>query len=329
MEPIVLMQHKWSQSLHVPVYLYFGGLTAGVFIVAVLADLVGIKRERFKRLSRISALVAIPLLAVAGFFLTVHLGKPERGLAFPFFFTNYDSWMTRGGWVVSIATGFVVLYGALWWRGTAPRARQIVGVVGIPAAVGLAMYTGALLAGAGFVPLWSMKYLPLLFLNSGLTTGIAAAGVAAVLAWPFLRQGGDGPRPVVAWLSAALVVMIGLELLELYTFMTYLANDSGSLRPVGEFVAPVGGRRAYEFVTQGPLAPWFWWGVVAVGLLIPVALTVPEFLLRRWSMPIATVKFALVLVGGFVLRYVIVRGGDLKAPLPFPPQSWPVPGLGG
>ncbi len=38
-------------------------------------------------------------------------------------------------------------------------------------------------------------------------------------------------------------------------------------------------------------------------------------------------KFVLILVGGLVLRYVIVWGGDMKAPLAFPPSVWPVPGV--
>jgi hypothetical protein len=44
---------------------------------------------------------------------------------------------------------------------------------------------------------------------------------------------------------------------------------------------------------------------------------------------VAVVKFLSVLAGGYILRLVVVWGGDLKAPLPFPPSSWPVPGLGG
>lgn len=328
MESIILRQEQWSHSPLIPLYLFFGGLAAGIFIVAALADLVGIKVERFRRISRVAALIAIPSLALAGVFLTAHLGKPERGLAFTVFFTNYGSWMTRGAWVVGGAGPVILLYGVLWWFGAVPRLRRVLGVVGIPAAAGLAMYTGALLAGAKFVPLWSMKYLPLLFLNSGLTTGVAAVGFVFALVWPFLRASGESSRGVVGWLSVALVVLIAVELYELYSFMTYLASapgGKGAAVPTGVFVAPAGTRQAYELVTQGELAPWFWWGIVGVGLVIPLALTVPEFVLRRWATPIATVKFAMVLVGGFMLRWVIVHGGDLKAPLPFPPSKWPVP----
>jgi formate-dependent nitrite reductase membrane component NrfD/mono/diheme cytochrome c family protein len=334
MEPIVLWQHKWSESPYVALYLFFGGLTAGVFIVAALAELAGRKRQRWQRLARLCALTAVPLLALAGLFLTVHLGKPERGLAFPLFFTNYESWMTRGGWIVGTSAVIVVLYAVLWYFEVFPGLRRVLGLVGIPVLAGLSLYTGLLLSGAGYVPLWHRRFLPLLFFNSGLTTGVAAAGLATLLGWRLAGGAGEDPRPVVRGLSLALALLIGVELYELYAFMSHLARGAPvkelspfAAAPTGAFVAPMGGRLAYELVTRGALAPWFWGGVVGVGLILPLLLTLAEFLLRRWSGLVAGVKFALVVAGGYVLRAVIVAGGDLKAPLPFPPSLWPLPTL--
>jgi hypothetical protein len=42
MEPIILMNSKWGNDLFVPMYLFFGGLSGGLFVVAVAADLLGI-----------------------------------------------------------------------------------------------------------------------------------------------------------------------------------------------------------------------------------------------------------------------------------------------
>jgi formate-dependent nitrite reductase membrane component NrfD len=328
MEPIILTQTKWSESLHVPLYLFFGSLAAGTFIVAVLADLIALRAPRFRPLARVAALAAVPMLAIAGYTLTSHLGKPERGMAFPLFFTNYNSWMTRGGWVVGGTSPLIVLYAVLWWFGAYPIARRIIGVIGIPLAAGLAMYTGRLLAGAMFVPLWSAEHLPLLFLNSGLTTGLAAAGLLFALLWPWLRSTAqESSRVVVLSISLTLVLAIVLELAELRAFLGFLQSDVRSGPATGFFAAPIGGRMAYDLVTAGALSQWFWVGIIGVGLVGPLALTLPEVLLRRWSTPIAAVKFAMVLAGGFILRWVIVQGGDLKAPLPIPPSKWPVPGF--
>ncbi len=328
MEPIVLWQTKWSDGPFVPLYLYFGGLTAGLFIVAVLADLLGIKWKRFEMFSKVAAYSAIVMLGLAGFFITVHLGKPERGMAFPIFFTNYGSWMTRGGWIVGTSGALLVLYDVLWYFSIRSKIRRIVGVIGIPFLAMLAVYTGLLLTSAGFVPLWSNKFLPVLFLNSGLTTGFAAAGFIFLLAWPFLGSKDEDPQGVVRWVGLAVVVFILLELFELYSFMTYL-EASGGRTPTGQFVAPKGGKLAYEYVTKGELAPWFWWGVIGVGLTIPLVLTLVEFFVRPWERVVATTKFALILIGGVVLRFVIVWGGNLSAPLVFPPSKWAIPPLAG
>ncbi len=62
-----------------------------------------------------------------------------------------------------------------------------------------------------------------------------------------------------------------------------------------------------------------------IGLAIPLALTLVELFVGRWMKPIAATKFAMMLAGGVVLRLVIVWGGNLKSPLPYPPYNWPIP----
>ena len=335
MEPIILWQTKWSYSLHVPLYLFFGGLTSGIFLAAVVADLLERQWQGAALVSKVSSYSAIVTLALAGFFLTVHLGKPERGLAFPLFFTNYDSWMTRGGWIVGAGTLLVLLYAALWYRGGAAWVRRLVGLVGLPVLLMLAVYTGLLLSRGTFVPLWSSKYLPVLFLNSGVTTGLAASGLVGLVALWFRGPQPQAAHSVVRWISMAVALFILLELFEIYNFMTYLAG-SGQHAPTGEFVAPKGGAHVYQYVTRGALAPWFWWGVIGLGLTAPLLLTLVEFLLDwrarplRWRNVLFTApKFALVLLGGVLLRCVIVWGGDLSAPLDFPPSVWPIPPISG
>lgn len=363
MEPVVLWQHKWSADLFVPGYLFFGGLAGGLIVVAALADLLGLRSARAATVARLTALTALVALAVAGFLLTVHLGKPERGLGFPLFFTNYNSWMTRGGWVVGAAAVVAFAYAALWYFRVMPALRRVLAVLLIPLGAMLAFYTGLLLSGAGYVPLWSSRYLPLLFLTSGLTTGVAAAGLVAIVGAWILRHEAVAAR---RWLGVALLVLLVVEAWEMGRFMSYLEDRAPDKAvdewvPNGRFMAPMGSRLAYQYVTGGPgypwalarggddvvraggqqratLAPWFWLGAIGFGFVLPVALSIAEFLVDRRVriLPerLAVVKFASVLVGAFILRAVVVWGGDLKAPLPMPPQHWPVglppiPGLGG
>lgn len=483
MDTVVFLQDKWSHNAFVPLYLFFGGLAAGMFIVAVVTDLAGSWSRRAAAAARFIAYGLLPVLALAGFFLTIHLGKPERGLLFPIFFTNYNSWMTRGGWILGVATLFMIVYAVLWFFGTGWLLRRVVGVVGLIPAVGLALYTGLLLSGSWYVPLWSGEYLPPLFLTSGLNTGLAAAGLAVLFAWPWLGIRDIEPRPIIRWFGIALVVLIVFEGWELYRFMRdlssqglltghasaptterfqYKLESGGSLSPGnyvavltwvgeatgveegmsadtsieitqpnsqliivtprklgvtynvyigpshtearkvaaniapresvaiqslprggfnlpinidtgGEFLAPSGGRLAYRYLTGGPAYPsalfgstaeaalsgavsvaatpqvfhrlphgrdlsaWFWFGVVGLALVVPIVLTLvefgAEFAGHMIANGVAAVKFASVLAGGLILRFVIVWGGDIKAPLSFTPSTWqipfPPPGLGG
>lgn len=330
MEPVIIWQDKWSEGAFVPLYLFFGGLTAGIFIVAVLADLISIKSKRLETLSRTAAYAAIITLGLAGFFLTIHLGKPQRGLAFPLYFTNRNSWMTWGGWIVGMGSPLVVLYAVLWYFGWQPLLRRLFGLVTLPLVGTMALYTGWLLSNAGFVPLWSPQYLPRIFLNSGLTTGIAAAGLVFLFAWPFLQQRGEDQdqRVIIRWLSVAVVVLILYELYELYAFMAYLSGGGAQYEAFGRPVPPKGAELAYEYVTSGALAPWFWWGVIAVGLAVPLLISAAEFAMgwfdRPWFKAVATTKFALILIGGVILRFVIVWGGEMSAPLEVPISQGPL-----
>ena len=483
MDTVVFLQDKWSHNAFVPLYLFFGGLAAGMSIVSVGTDLAGIWSRRAAAAARFVAYGLLPVLALGGFFLTIHLGKPERGLLFPIFFTNYNSWMTRGGWILGLATLFMIAYALLWFFGAGALVRRVVGLVGLIPAVGLALYTGMLLSGSWYVPLWSGEYLPPLFLTSGLNTGLAAAGLAVLCAWPWLGLGDIGARPIIRWFGIALAVLVLFEGWELYRFMrdlrsqgllaghasaptterfqykvepggslgpgnyvaivTWVGNETGveegmsadtaieitqpnsqliivaprklgvayniyigpshpearkvatniapkesvtiqnlsrrgfnlpiNIDTGGEFLAPSGGRLAYRYLTGGPAYPsalfggtaeaalsgavtvgatpqvfhslsrgrdlsaWFWFGVVGLALVIPIVLTLVEFVAEfaghTIANGVAAVKFASVLAGGLILRFVIVWGGDIKAPLSFTPSTWqiplPPPGLGG
>jgi protein NrfD len=320
LEPILLSTYKWSATPHVPLYLFFGGLAAGIFIVAAICDLVSVKFPRFEAVARVGGYLAFPAAALGGVFLTLPPGKPERGLLFPIFFTNYGSWMVWGGWILSF---FMIVSGAylgLWYFGTDRRARMVLDWVGIPVAVGLALYTGLLLGGEGFIPLWSKKHLPLMFLNSGITTGIALAGVGTLLAtrvsWPpaALRLADRDRANVIRWLTVFLGVAILLESFELYSFLTYLIEKD----PVK------GGKLVVHILTQGELAPWFWGGVVGIALALPLVLAGVNLVAQRPIPALAYSPFVLALVGGLILRFVIVWGGEFKQPLAFPPSKWPM-----
>ncbi|MFB3816553.1 MAG: NrfD/PsrC family molybdoenzyme membrane anchor subunit [Candidatus Methylomirabilales bacterium] len=329
MEPIVLWQQKWGTSLHIPWYLFLGGLAGGTMTLAALADLLGGRSERLRYFARVAAFVTTPAIVIGGLFLTLHMGKPERGFAFPLFFTNYQSWMTIGGWIVGAFAPLSVAYAAAWYFRLDRRTRLALALPGIPLGILMSLYTGFLLSAAWvipasrwYVPLWDKAYLPVLFLLSGFSTALGAAGLAVLLVsrMPWLTGGkvfADEAGAVAKVASRADLVAVLAEGAWVYVFLASLSAGT------------VGQQLAYKLVTRGELAPWFWWGFVATGLAAPLVVgvlhVIGERLVRARMDWMLYAEFALLLVGGLMLRHVIVWGGDLKAPLIFPPSMWPVP----
>ncbi len=337
MESIILMNSKWGNDIFVPMYLFFGGLSGGLFVIAVATDLLGIKFKQFEKFSRLTSYLVLPVLALAGAFIAFHLGKPERGILFPFFFKNYNSWLVIGGWSVGLAVPLVAAYAALWYYKIDATIRRVLGVIAFPILGFVSFYTGLLLSGAKFVPLWSQEYLPYLFLNSGVLTGLAGSGLMFVLYQTYESsknsdQSSEDSSGVLRIIGYGIIFFVLVEFFELQRFMHHLASNPVKIDNSGLFVAPNGSIMAYEYVTQGVLAPWFWWGIIIFGLTIPLILTFIEMIYDKLIQPyadwISGVKFVSILAGGIILRFVIVWGGELKAPLTVLPQLFQIP-LGG
>ena len=332
MESIILMNSKWGNDIFVPMYLFFGGLSGGLFVIAVTADLLGYNFKQFQNFSRLTSYLVLPVLALAGAFIAFHLGKPERGILFPLFFKNFDSWLVIGGWSVGLAVPLVAAYAALWYYKVNATIRRVLGAIAFPILGFVSYYTGLLLSGAKFVPLWSQEYLPYLFLNSGVLTGLAGSGLMFVLYQNYGSSKSEDSSGVLRIIGYAIIFFVLVELFELHRFMDHLSSNPVKIDNSGYFVAPNGSAMAYEYVTQGVLAPWFWWGIIGIGLTLPLFLSFVEMLFEKLIKPYADwvsgVKFASILSGGIILRFVIVWGGELKAPLTVLPQLNQIP-LGG
>ncbi|KKK48645.1 hypothetical protein LCGC14_3143050, partial [marine sediment metagenome] len=146
-------------------------------------------------------------------------------------------------------------------------------------------YTGVLLSQSVGNAFWHSAFVPVLFLNSGILTGIAAT---AMLSGRHQSEEVSAKlAKIIGWL---LVVELGLILVELFALL------NGEARSVEVANALLGGKFGLLFL-----------GVeIVLGALIPLVI-----LFRRKvnSAALATASI-LVLIGVFAMRYVIVIGGQ-------------------
>ena len=281
------------------VYFFFGGLAGGSYALAGLIDLFGAESDR--PLARLGYLIAFPCVLLCGPLLIVDLNRPERfwhmliqsERLVPMF--KWWSPMSVGSWALlffgafSFVSFLMALSEARNWRLPLVGAlhRGVVGKVfvalGAVFAFFLASYTGVLLSVTNR-PIWAdTNLLGLLFLLSGAST---AAALMILLG----RRRGAATADSVRTLSRLDDWIMGLELLVLAAVVVSL------------------GAVARAWLNQWGILLVV--GVVLLGILLPLALHW-RHLLGRMSVPAASI---LVLIGGFILRAVIVLSSEAIGP---------------
>jgi len=267
---------------------FFGGLAGGCYFLAALIDLFG--RIEDRPIARLGYYITLPCLIISGMLLTLDLGRPLRFwhmlLQSNTFKIMFKPWspMSVGSWALMVFGVFALLsfVGALAEdrrldRPAAHRLRPpgivgaIIAVIGGLFAFFVAGYTGVLLAVTNR-PIWSDT--PLL----GMLFVVSAASISASL-MILLASKSARNLPAIASLRRLDMCVIVLEFLVLIALLF-------SLGPV-----------LHAWLNAWGLLLFF--GVIVVGLIIPLALY------RRAEHNAATAA-ALVLVGGFILRLVIV-----------------------
>lgn len=267
-------------------YLFLAGMGAGSLVFSVL---VGWKKPEARKLPTIGMAVAFAAVAAGTLLLAVDAKAGLHDIVrFAYLVSNLGSVMA---WGVIILSAFllVALASAVWlWRkGPLPKA---LGIAGIVLALCTAAYTGVLLGASPAYPLWNPVVLPLLFVVSALSTGFACTGLLGHFLARDEAEGLAFPRAagrILPLLEAALIAVL--------LALTAATGGSGAAAAAATVAA----------LTAGPFALAFWGLLVAVGLAFPC---VVEWCVRAGKAPskLVAASEAGVLVGGFVLRYLVV-----------------------
>ncbi|MBI4318331.1 MAG: polysulfide reductase NrfD, partial [Chloroflexi bacterium] len=182
-----------------------------------------------------------------------------------------------------------------WSRGSG--LGQAIGVIAALGAVGVVMYTGFLLSHSPSIPFWNTTLLPLLFASSALTCGAGAVYVML----PVL----DGRAVDVRSVAAMGIVLLGVNVVSLWVYM------------VNMYTSTVAARESVRLLLRGNLAVAFLAGVIGVGLVIPLVLTVTAYLAGGGLAavaPVLAVAGVLTLVGGYLFRHCMLKAG-IYAPI--------------
>lgn len=286
----------------IAIYLFLAGIAGGAFLTASLTDLFNKKRP--EKVIRAGAYIA-PIAIILGLgMLVVDLGRP-----FSFWklmiYLNLHSVMSVGVLIVSVFSGVSVVYGFLVWTDAKAQKRvQITGagiemaatgslqglqvlrkpvaLVGSLVALGTATYTGFLLSAIATNALWhtpflgnqSIPFLPILFLISALSTGLAATLIGAV----------DCSDLIIY--KKADIILLALEIILLA--ILYVSVD--------------------PIYFSGSMALLFWLGVVVIGLLLPLILSIYGVSTHKnLVLPVCS----MVVLGGLFLRWFVVYSGQM------------------
>ncbi len=259
-------------------YFFLGGLGAGAFLLSAAAIC---WKEQLKPVAKTAGIIAPLAVGLGLLFLVVDLGKPERFWRLLVTF-NYTSAISWGVWFLNVFFALSVLNAWLLLRGKASKA---VAWAGAPVAILVGAYTGVLLSQSLGNAFWHSAFVPVLFLNSGILTGVAAT---AMLSGRSLSDELSAKlAKIIGWL---VVAELGLIVVELFALL------NGDAESVEVAQALLGGKFAFLFL-----------GVeLLLGALVPLAI----LFRRKVNAAALATASVLVLIGVFTMRYVIVIGGQ-------------------
>jgi protein NrfD len=283
----------------IPVYLFLGGLAAGLLFFASYYTILGKEKEMPTVVKWAPFVVPIALvLGLAALFYDL-----SNKLYFWRLYTTIriESPMSWGAWVLMLITPLSFVWVATYIKELIPnwdwkfkwvektiewfaKYRKFMAWIILPLSIILGIYTGILLSAFNARPLWNNSILGPLFLVSGLSTA------AALIIW---TSNNHKERLLFSRID---LVLIGIELfIIVHMIMGFLAGPSVQLE-------------AAQLLLGGEFTVMFWVFVVLLGLLFPAALEIAE--LNGYKVPVA-IPAALVLIGGLVFRFVMVEAGQI------------------
>jgi formate-dependent nitrite reductase membrane component NrfD len=276
-------------NAYVILYLLLGGAGAGCLFVAAAVELRTFagRAERPTEASRpfFAPVYTIALIALAAAALALvgDLGRPDRLIEL---LTHPGaSYLGVGTYLLAASILLAVLLATVWTfrLRRPPRAWTLITLIlALLAAFGTMFYTGLMFWDIGYGTLLHVFLLPVLFLLSALSTGIALIFLALNLADAVSAFAG-----LTRQLARVDMLLIALEVIAMAALLGCAWLSPGTAGEVAGLL-------------WGPHALLFWAVFVVLGLLLPLVLEATGGRLATLAASGA------VLVGGYAMRFLVL-----------------------
>lgn len=263
----------------VSAYVWTKAIAAGAFILPIVG---GLFVEVPKTLAWIGAITAFVFLGLTGALLVKDLGRPDRFL-YVLLRPQWRSWLTRGGYVITIYGGLITAWLATSYFGF-NSALKFIEPLGVVFALLAAVYTAFLFAQAKGRDFWQSPMLGLHMIIHSIMAGFAVFLIALV--WVEVRP----ELTTILTFATFATIVVHLVTLAIELMTTHATDDAHAVA---------------KMITSGEFSRAFWLGMVFVGNALPMLFLITG---SRYNSALAAV---LILVGIYIGERIWVKAPQL------------------
>ncbi len=290
-------------GIAIATYLFLGGLAGGMYLSGYFMSLLKTKTDFSRSVEKFGVMSSGVVLIVGLLSLIVDHPNVINAVFNPFLFRNLGSWLAIGSWIILffLVLWFVLVVESRGYIGIPEKLRLFIMSVNAFLAFMVILYTALLLRGARFVPLWLSNAIPLLFVVSGISTGLAASLIYGIVR---VRRSDDRVKKADVGLIVVELLLVG-----------YLLWDLGNISSSASYsFVRAGAEASLNFMLSGAFSTMFLVGFVGVGLILPLVFYSISFLKRTEIMEIFS--GISVLAGGYIFRILIIAAAAKAIVLP-------------
>ena len=253
---------------------FLGGISGGLFMAAAYFN------------SILGMFIAVCISALMGISYMIHLGQPSQ--FWRMLMKPKTSWISRGFIFIFLYAGFAII--AIILAQWVPEAKGAIAVFKILAGIfafAQSIYTGFAVSYVNAIKLWNSAILPILFVVCGFSGGLAILlGISL---------GGSESQLVLMENITRITLIAFAVILTVYLWNATYNNVSA--------------RDAVARLLGGNIAVFFWIGVVVLGIVIPLGISIGTYFVESTSTALIIPAAVTEIIGGLSLRYVVLKAG--------------------